>query len=324
MEKSMRAVVFDRYGGPEVLHERHVAMPVARAGDVVVRVDATSVNGADLMLRSGKLALATGRRFPKQLGIDFVGTLVEADAAADLDGLSIGDRVWGAVDPRRGPRSLAEWVSTPATQIARAPSNLTAEEAVTLIAGGTTAHTALVHHAKVQPGERVLVRGAAGGVGSVAVQLAKSLGATVTALASASSSEFVRNLGADAVIDYRATSPAQLGAFDIVFDAHGSSLFSFRRLLAPGGRMVSIAVDADAPMRGLLAIAASGVFGSRRIRFFRGNPGRLDLELLTTRVERGELRPVLDRTFSLSRAAEAHTALEARGVQGKLVITTSA
>lgn len=322
MEKSMRAVVFDRYGGPEVLHERHVAMPVARAGDVVVRVDATSVNGADLMLRSGKLAIVTGRRFPKQLGIDFVGTLVEADP--DLDGLSIGDRVWGAVDPRRGPRSLAEWVSIPATQIARAPGNLTAEEAVTLIAGGTTAHTALVDHAKVQPGERVLVRGAAGGVGSVAVQLAKSLGATVTALASASSSEFVRNLGADAVIDYRATSPAQLGAFDIVFDAHGSSLFSFRRLLAPGGRMVSIAVDADAPARSLLAITASGVFGSRRIRFFRGNPGRLDLELLTTRVERGELRPVLDRTFSLSRAAEAHTALEARGVHGKLVITTSA
>lgn len=320
MEESMRAVVFDRYGGPEELYEQRVPIPDRQTGDVLVRVETASVNGADVMLRSGKLSLLTSRRFPKRLGIDFVGTLVAADGAADLGGLAVGSRVWGAIDPRRGPRSLAEVVSVPATQIALAPNNLTAEEAVTLIAGGTTAHTALVDHARVRPGERVLVPGAAGGVGSVAVQLAKSLGATVSGLAGASSLEFVRSLGADEAIDYRQSQPAGLGTFDVIFDAHGGDLLAYRRMLAPRGRMVSIAIDGNSPARSLLAIAASGVFGSRRIRFFRGNPDRRDFERLTARVERGELRPVLDRVFPLMYTADAHKAMEARGVQGKLVI----
>ncbi|WP_130178579.1 NAD(P)-dependent alcohol dehydrogenase [Cryobacterium sp. SO1] len=321
--ESMRAVLFDRYGNPEELYQGTLPMPEARAGEVLVRVDAVSVNGADLLLRSGTLGLLTGRRFPKQLGIDFAGTLIATDPGADLGGLSIGDRVWGIVDEKGGPRSLAEFLSVPAIQIARAPNNLTSEEAVTLLAGGTTAYTGLVEKAGVQRGERVLVRGAAGGVGSVAVQLAKALGTHVTALASASSQEFVRGLGADAVYDYRVTQREELGRFDVIFDAHGSDLLAFRRLLAPGGRMVSIAFNKEAPIRGLVTIAASAAFGTRRIRYFQGKPGRRDFQRLTAQVERGEIRSVLDRVFPLARSADAHAALETRGVQGKVVISIS-
>ncbi|WP_255579779.1 NAD(P)-dependent alcohol dehydrogenase [Cryobacterium sp. PAMC25264] len=321
--ESMRAVLFNRYGNPEELYQGTLPRPEARAGEVLVRVDAASVNGADLLLRSGKLGLLTGRRFPKQLGIDFAGTLIATDPGADLGGLAIGDQVWGIVDERGGPRSLAEFLSVPAIQIARAPNNLTPEDAVTLLAGGTTAYTGLVEKARVQRGERVLVRGAAGGVGSVAVQLAKMLGAHVTALAGASGQEFVRGLGADAVYDYRVTPREELGRYDVIFDTHGSDLLAFRRLLAPGGRMVSIAFDKEAPIRSLVTIAASAAFGARRIRFFRGKPERRDFQRLTAQVERGEIRSVLDRVFPLARSADAHAALETHGVHGKVVISIS-
>lgn len=321
--ESMRAVLFDQYGGPDVLYEGTLPVPEVREGEVLVRVEAASVNGADLLLRSGKLGLLGGRRFPKQIGIDFVGSLIAADPEVELSALCIGDRVWGTVDEQGGFRSLAQFVRVPATQIAQAPKNVTSEEAVTLLAGGTTAHTGLVEKARVQRGERVLVRGAAGGVGSVAVQLANARGAHVTALAGASSVEFVRALGADVVHDYRTTPRARLGMYDVIFDAHGSDLLAFRRLLAPGGRMVSIAFDENAPARSLLSIAASTVFGPRRIRVFRGKPTRVDFQRLTAQVEREELHPVLDRVFPLARAAEAHAALEAHGVQGKVVVSSS-
>ncbi|UFU06349.1 NAD(P)-dependent alcohol dehydrogenase [Ruania halotolerans] len=321
--ETMRAVLFNRYGGPDELYVATLPVPEVQAGGVLVQVDATSVNGADLLLRSGKLGLLTGRRFPKQLGIDFVGTLVAADTGANLGGLSIGERVWGTVDERGGARSLAEFVSVPAMQIAQAPDSLTPEEAVTLLAGGTTVHTGLVEKVRVQRGQRVLVRGAAGGVGSVAVQFAKARAAHVTALAGASSMEFVRELGADVVHDYRTTPCQSLGVYDVIFDAHGSDLLAFRRLLAPGGRMVSIAFDKNAPARSLLGIAASTVFGARRIRFFRGKPTRRDFQRLTAQVERGEIQPVLDRAFPLSGSAHAHAALEGHGIRGKVVISLS-
>ncbi|WP_255546719.1 NAD(P)-dependent alcohol dehydrogenase [Glaciihabitans sp. dw_435] len=317
----MRAVLFDRYGSPDELYVGTLPSPELRAGGVVVRVDAASVNGADLLLRSGRLGVLTGRRFPKQIGIDFVGSLVAAHPEADLSGVSVGSRVWGTVADQGG--SLAEFVGIPSTQIAAAPNNLTSLEAVTLLAGGTTAYTGLVQKAHLRPGERVLIRGAAGGVGSVAIQLAKALGAHVTALAAAASLEFVLGLGADVARDYRTATREDLGKFDVIFDTNGSDLLAFRRLLAPGGRMVSIAFGKKAPVRGLLAIAGSAVFGRRRIRFFLGKPTRNDFQRLTEQVERGEIRPVIDRVFPLAQSADAHTALENHSIQGKIVISIS-
>src|SRR5690606_4653924 len=140
-------------------------------------------------------------------------------------------------------------------------------------------------------GERVLVRGAAGGVGSAAVQLAKARGAHVTALARTTSSELLLRLGADIVHDYRTTALEDIGTFDVIFDAHGSDLSRIRRLLAPGGRMVAIAFDENKVARSLVGIAASSVFGAKRIRFFSGKPSRPDFERLTAQAEARELQP---------------------------------
>jgi NADPH:quinone reductase-like Zn-dependent oxidoreductase len=160
------------------------------------------------------------------------------------------------------------------------------------------------------------VRGASGGVGSVAVQLGRAWGAHVTALANPRNHDFVRGLGADEVVDH-AADPAGLGRFDVVLDTYGGSPRAYRRLLAPGGRMVGIAFRSAGD---LAYLAASAVFGPRRVRFFSGNPGHELLADLTALVERGAVRPVVEAVHPLARIADAHRALEAGGVRGKHVV----
>lgn len=315
----MRAALYDSYGPPEVLYEGRVPVPVRGTGEVLVRVHAASVNGGELYGRAGKVRLVTGRRFPQRTGIDFAGEVAEVDPS--VTGLSEGDRVWGILPRGRGGfGSAAEYVSVRPRQIAYAPGNVTLTEAASLPAGGTTSLTALRDKARLRAGERLLVRGASGGVGSVAVQLGKALGAHVTGLAGAKNLDFVRELGADEVLDHRAVELSELGPYDVIMDTVGSEHRALRRLLAPGGRLVSIAFDIHHPVRGLGYILASTVHGSRRVRFFSGNPKHDLFAELTAYVERGDLRPVVDTVHSLADIAAAHRALEAGGVRGKHVI----
>lgn len=305
----MRAALFDRYGPPEVLHEGTAPDPVVEPGHVLVRVHAASVNGGEVMARAGKLKLLLGRRFPKRVGLDFAGEVVSGP------GFEPGAHVWGGL-PRGSFGSAAEYVAVHPRQIARSPAGLDLVQAAALPGVGTTAITALRDKAGLRRGERLLVRGASGGVGSVAVQVGKAYGAHVTALAGERNLDFVRELGADEAIDYR-TEPADLGSFDVVLDTYGSTPGAYRGLLAPGGRMVGIAFRSAADVGYLLA---SAVFGSRRVRFFSGNP-RSDLFAdLTALVESGAVRPVVDAVHPLGGIAEAHRALEAGGVRGKHVV----
>lgn len=305
----MRAALFDRYGPPEVLYEGSVPEPEVAPGHVLVRVHAASVNGGEVMGRDGRLKLLLGRRFPKRVGIDFAGEVVSGP------GFAPGAHVWGGL-PRGRFGSAAEYVVVRPRQLAPSPAGLDPVRAAALPGVGTTAITALRDKARLRPGERLLVRGASGGVGSVAVQLGKACGAHVTALTGARTVDFVRELGADEVIDYR-TDPADLGRYDVVLDTRGSTPAAYRRLLAPGGRMVGIAFRSAADVGYVLA---SAVFGSRRVRFFSGNPTSELFADLTALVESGALRPVVDTVHPLSAVAEAHRALEAGGVRGKHVI----
>ncbi|TQM78853.1 NADPH:quinone reductase-like Zn-dependent oxidoreductase [Saccharothrix saharensis] len=305
----MRAAVFDRYGPPEVLYEGVVPEPVVRPGHVLVRVHAASVNGGERWGRSGELKLLLGRRFPKRVGIDFAGEVVSGP------GFAPGAHVWGGL-PRGRFGSAAEYVAVHPRQLALSPAGLDLVRAAALPGVGTTAITALRDKARLRPGERLLVRAASGGVGSVAVQLGKAYGAHVTALTSSSTFDFVRELGADDVVDYRA-DPAGLGRYDVVLDAYGGTPGAYRRLLAPGGRMVAIAFRSAADVGYLLA---SAVFGPRRARFFSGNPKSALFADLTALVESGAIRPVVDTVHPLADIAEAHRALEAGGVRGKHVI----
>ena len=315
----MRAALYDRYGPPDVLYEGRRPTPVPAEGEVLVRVHASSVNGGELSGRAGKIRLVTGllqRGFPKPVGIDFAGEI-----AATGDGVTTyrpGDRVWGGLPRRFG--STAEFVAVSTSQIAPAPKDVDLVQAAALPAVGTTAITALRDKARLQPGERLLVRGGSGGVGSVAVQLGRVYGAHVTALANATHRDAVRALGADEVFDYRTTNPADLGRFDVVLDTVGTDFPLYRSMLTRSGRMVAIAFDISHVLTSLSYLFATTVFGRRRIRFFSGNP-RADLFAELTRLtDSGALRPVVDTVFPLAKIAEAHRTLEAGGVLGKILV----
>ncbi|MEU0299069.1 NAD(P)-dependent alcohol dehydrogenase [Streptomyces sp. NPDC006175] len=311
----MRAALYDSYGPPDVLYVGKVPVPALQQGEVLVRVHAVSVNGGELHGRAGRVRLVTGRTFPQRTGIDFTGEVAEVDPA--VTGLRPGARVWGVLPRTFG--SAAEYVAVRPRNLAYAPENLGLVEAASLPVG-TTAITALRTKARLKAGERLLVRGAAGGVGSIAVQLGKALGAHVTGLAGTKNLDLVRELGADEAHSYATTGPSDLGPFDVIMDTVGTGLRAFRGRLAPGGRMVSIAFDLDHIAASLGYMLASTAHGRGRVRFFSGNPGHDLLAELTRYVESGAIRPVVDTVHPLSGIAAAHRALEAGGVRGKHVI----
>lgn len=318
---TMRAAVFNSYGAPDVLYVTDVPRPSPARGEVLVRVAASSVNGGEIMGRQGRLKAVTGRKFPQRMGIDFVGKIVEiGDGVVDLP---VGEHVWGALNERGGLGAAAEYVTVSADQLAPAPAGLTAAEAVSLLSGGSTALAALRDAARLRPGERLLVRGAAGGVGSVAVQVGKMLGAHVTGLVNTASAGFVRDLGADEIIDYR-TPARELDTFDVIFDTRGTDLSSFRSRLARGGRMVTIAFDIDHIVRSIGSILWSSLHGVSRVRLFFGHPDRALLADVARAVADGSLRPVVDTIYPLERIDAAHAHLEAGGVRGKIVINVAA
>ncbi|MFH0177934.1 NAD(P)-dependent alcohol dehydrogenase [Streptomyces cacaoi] len=316
----MKAAQITSYGAPDVLRINDVDRPAPGVGEVLVSVEASSVNGHDVIVRAGELKMVSGRRFPIGAGLDFAGVVVET--GADVESYRAGDRVWGMVHPRQRHTTAgaAEYVVVPAARIAPAPAGLSPVDAASLVVAGATALIALRDSVHLAGGERVLVRGAAGGVGTAAVQLAHAMGGHVTALARDRHARLLTDLGADEVLDYGSTTSDQIGPFDVIVDTVGSELHCYRSRLAKGGRMVTVGLSAGA----LAAIAASSVHGSRRIRTFSANPDSAVLRDLADHVTSGALRPVVDSVYPLADVAAAHEAFERGGVVGKHVIAVSA
>ncbi len=231
----MKAAQITSFGAPDVLRVNDVDRPAPGAGEVLVSVEASSVNGHDTIVRAGGLRIMSGRRFPIGVGLDFAGVVVATGAGVDAHqvGAGIGDRVWGTVHPRKRHTvaAAAEYVAVPAGRVAAAPAGISSVEAASLVVAGATALLALRETVRLSSGERVLIRGAAGGVGTAAVQLAHASGGHVTALARDRHATALADLGADEVYDYTTTSAEQIGPFDVILDTVGSQLHRYRRRL---------------------------------------------------------------------------------------------
>jgi NADPH:quinone reductase-like Zn-dependent oxidoreductase len=313
----MRAVRYDRYGPPEVLHVSEVPVPEAEPGEVLVEVRASSAGGGEPAIRAGKLRRVMRNSFPQGLGNDFVG--IVARTGSGIHGLRAGDAVWGLL-PHGTFGSLADYVVVPESRLAPAPKNLSFVEAAALPVPGTTALTALTEKARLAEGERLLVRGATGGVGSIAVQLGKALGAHVTALAGAGNLDWVKELGADTALDYRTTRLEDLDRFDVILDAVGTDIGAYRKRLTRSGRMVELAFDEDHLVSSFASVAWNMATGPRKMKAFSNNPSAERIAELTRYVESGAIRPVVDTVYPLASIAEAHRRLEAGGMRGRLVI----
>jgi Zinc-binding dehydrogenase len=219
--------------------------------------------------------------------------------------------------PAPTPESLTARSSLPVSSSVRA---LTVLDAAALPVSGTTVLTALTEEARLTKGERLLVRGATGGVGSIAVQLGNALGAHVTALAGARNLDWVRELGADTALDYRTTRPADLDPFDVILDAVGTDMGAYRRRLTRRGRIVELAFDEDHLVSSFASVAWNTATKPRKIKAFSNNPSAERIAELTRYVESGAIRPVVDALYPMASIAEAHRRLEAGGVRGRLVI----
>jgi NADPH:quinone reductase-like Zn-dependent oxidoreductase len=319
--ETMRAIVRDRYGSPDVLRLGEVARPVPAPDQVLVRVHAASIFAGDVFALRGRplmVRLATGIRRPKHPipGIDVAG-VVEA-VGAKVTSLRAGDEVFGW-----SAGTLAEYVVDSADHFATRPSTLTLEEAATV---PETAMTALqgLRNGRIEAGQSVLVIGASGGVGSFAVQIAKAFGAEVTAVASTRNVELVRSMGAAHVIDYeRDDLLATPARFDLILQVAGTaSPRALRRLLKPKGQL--ILSSGQGRLNGvdrIITAMVTSAFVSQRLATFVTKENHADLLTLREMAEAGSFRPVIDRTYPLAEAADAFRYLAAGHTRGKVVIT---
>ena len=317
----MKALVRHRYGGPGVVRVEELERPTPEDDRVLVRVHASSINKADWHQLRGwppvirPMLGGTLRPKDPRFGTDFAG-VVEA-VGKDVTELAPGDEVFGGCNG-----AFAEYVS--AINVVKKPSNVTFEEAATMGIAGLTALQGLRDHGGLQPGERVLVNGASGGVGTLAVQIAKALGAHVTAVCSTRNVEQARALGADRVLDYtREDFTGEQERYDLILDvAGGQSWSALRRVLEPEGRLVLVGAHGSrSQLRHLAAIRLASFRGKQTAKFFIAKFNKPDLQTLADLLESGELKPAIDRTYELDQAQDALRTFGEGHVRGKLVLT---
>jgi len=311
MKETMRAIIQNELGGPEVLHQAATPIPSPGIGQVLVRVSAAGVNPADAMNRQTGVFSGTP---PFTLGWDVAGIVAAIGPGVTIWGL--GDEVFGLLPFPHGGGAYAEYALAPARALVRKPPQLNFVEAAALPLAGLTAWQALVETAGIREGSTVLITGATGGVGHLAVQIAKAVGAQVIAVVSEQNANLARSLGADAVIDYTSVDFAtQVDGVDVVFDVIGGD-YPLRALdvLRPGGTLVSTLPQSLGPARAAAAerdIRVAGVFVES---------DRLGLMEITSLVTNQRLRPLIAGTFPLERADDAHNF---KGGQGKVVLSVA-
>jgi NADPH:quinone reductase-like Zn-dependent oxidoreductase len=321
----MKAIVYHEYGSADVLKCEEIEKPVPKDDEVLIKMRAASVNPLDWRFMEGKprfLRLFLGLRKPRlgRPGVDVAGE-VEA-VGTKVRQFKPGDEVFGACSG-----AFAEYACAAASKVVLKPDNVTFEQAASVNVAGLTALQGLRDKGKIQPGSKVLVNGAAGGVGTFAVQIAKSFGAHVTGVCSTRNVDMVRSIGADEVIDYTQhdfTTSNQ--RYDLILDCVGNHSFSAcRRVLNPKGSHIGVGGPHDPSVMDLLAPIVKdlllSLFVSQKAVMFIAKSSQDDLTLLGERIASGKLKPVIDRCYSLSEAPDAVRHVEEGHARGKVIIT---
>jgi NADPH:quinone reductase-like Zn-dependent oxidoreductase len=334
----MKAAVYTSYGPPDVVQIQDVEKPEPSDNEVLIQVRAAAVNPLDMVMK-GRPYLArlmTGLRTPKvtRVGVDVAGQ-VEA-VGRNVTQFKPGDEVFGAClrDPHASgvnvwvcQGAFAEYACVPESTLVVKPDNITFEQAASVPVAAFTALQGLRDKGQIQPGQTVLVNGAAGGVGTFAVQIAKTFGAEVTGVCSTKHVEMVRSIGADQVIDYTQEDFTKQGQrYDLMFDCVGNhSLSACRRVLHPQGRLIMVG---DRSGRGLIGLFARLItalvmsrFVSQKLGTFLARPSKEDLIIMHDLLKAGKVTPVIDKRYPLSDVPEALRYLEAGHATGKIVIT---
>ncbi len=318
--ETMKAAVYTAYGPPDVLQLQEREKPVPKDDEVLVEVHAASVNAYDWRFLRGKpfvMRLMAGLSKPREprAGADLAGRVEAVGANVKL--FRPGDEVFGC---HRG--AFAEYVSVPEGHLAKKPAPLSFEEAAALPMAGITALQALRDNGRIQPGLKVLIYGAGGGVGTFAVQIARSFGAEVTAVCGPNNQELARSLGATRVIDYTKEDFAKTGErYDLILAANGSrSIFVFRRSLSPCGIYVVAGGSFPQLLQGLLLGPILSRFGRKKLGSMLARTNTKDLDILGALQQSGRIKPVIDRRYPLDDIAGAVGYLEEGHARGKVVI----
>jgi NADPH:quinone reductase-like Zn-dependent oxidoreductase len=310
----MQALVYDAYGPIEALELRDIPSPVAREGELVVEVRRAALNPKDALFRKGRFRLVSGRRFPKRCGLDFAGVVVESRSPH----FAPGQRVFGALDEWRFTRgTLAERVVVRDSEAAPLPDAVSDEAGAAIALVGLTALQTLRDIARVRDGTRVLIHGASGGVGTVAIQVARKLGARVITTSSERNFELCARLGAERTLDYQGDVLQALdGPVEVVFDVFGNFPLERARAACRGrGTFVS-----TVPTPGRIVAARLTRWRAFPRRVVVVSPNRRDLALLADWVLAGTLEPIIDRRVPLGEVREAFRFLESKRARGKVVI----
>ncbi len=331
----MKAFILDRYGKTQSLRLGDMPDPAPGPDEVLVAVEAAGLNQLDSKIRDGEFKPILAYKPPLVLGHDLAGTVVEV--GANVRRFKTGDAVYAR--PRDGQiGAFAERIAVRESDLARKPTNLTMAEAASVPLVALTAWQVLVDSAQIKPGQKVLIHAGSGGVGTIAIQLAKHLGAHVATTASAASVEMLKDLGADEVIDYRSRKfEEELSGYDLVLNSlDAKTLENSLKVLKPGGKLISIFGPPDpafAKAQGLnpvvsllLRLISSGIRRKARradvdysFLFMRADGAQL--ERLTALIEDGTIRPVVDRSYPFEKLNDAFAYIETGRAKGKVVVT---
>lgn len=311
----MKAAQINQYGDNSVIEIADTEKPSIGDGQVLVEVHASSLNPVDSMIRAGYMQQMAPLQFPTTLGGDIAGVVVEV--AGDVTGIVAGDKVYGqSLNVAGGSGAFAEYATANVGQIAKIPSSLDFQQAASLPLAAASALQALMHHIELRSGQKIFIHGAAGGIGTIAVQVAKALGAYVAATATGEGLALVKQLGADEVIDYKAEDfTTKLRDFDAVLNnVAGDEFNKTLTILKPGSTAVSLAGQADEALAEKLGVTTISQYTQVSSDV---------LNTLSQLIEEGKVTPQVDKVYSLDDIKEAFEARESGSIRGKVVIAVN-